>query len=347
MTQLSERTLAKYNTFSGNDNYFKSLSTAKGDKWRHEGNKYFRGADPGAALMYLIGMKGKSVSYNPYLTTPMPADFWLNKQKQANPKFAKWSVTAEDLDSDPTTPDDVLVLDGRGRPQIVSGFRITNPESRRRAAVLYNMWPDKKKASAARKEITKNHQLRLLKRWQSRMAHDATSFQPYSNKWAQYEISEHPKISPDYYNADANVPPYRLFQRWVHAELKRLLKTGQPHYMEAANEAIRAVFDPIREQFPTKDGLRAEIMTKGAAHVASAVQIYEAAQKFLAENYNFRNDMFYAYQNTPSSMEKEREGEEGRLVEEGSEEESEEDDERISSSSHSRGGKKKKIIGSG
>jgi hypothetical protein len=106
--------------------------------------------------MQLIGGQYLGVSYNPYLTNAVTADKWLAKKKAVGSRYGGWSIDEEDLDDDPNTPDDVIIYDEGGNPRIVSGYGFNDGEARRRSAVLYSQYPDRRRAAAVKRNIRQN-----------------------------------------------------------------------------------------------------------------------------------------------------------------------------------------------
>jgi hypothetical protein len=65
-------------------------------------------------LLHAFGVAGHGVSYNAYLTTAETGRRWLASKARRDPTYAQWKVAIEDLDSDPSVPDDVIVFDALG-----------------------------------------------------------------------------------------------------------------------------------------------------------------------------------------------------------------------------------------
>jgi hypothetical protein len=97
-------------------------------------------------LLRAVGRRNLGVSFNPYLTTARTAQQWLAKQQANDTKLglkthSNWVVANEDLDDNVNTPDDVIINDRTGNPQVVSGYSL-NTGKGRRAAIMYSQYPN-------------------------------------------------------------------------------------------------------------------------------------------------------------------------------------------------------------
>jgi hypothetical protein len=111
---------------AGNPNYnINNMSTSAGHVYRDylAGRAYPAqyGNNEGWDLLRAIGLRNCEISYNPYLTTPHTAQQWLSAQ-QAKNKLRDYSIVTEDLDNNPRTPDDVIIVDHRRIPRFVDGY---------------------------------------------------------------------------------------------------------------------------------------------------------------------------------------------------------------------------------
>jgi hypothetical protein len=73
-------------------------------------------------LMTLVGARQRGIKYNSRFADPFSAHDFAQKHD--------WVVYEKDLDHDKTTPNDVVVIDKKGRPRYVNGYYLTkrNPD---------------------------------------------------------------------------------------------------------------------------------------------------------------------------------------------------------------------------
>jgi hypothetical protein len=243
-----------------------SYSAAKTFREKLKSGAYNK-KQPGWELLRAIGPKNLGVSFNPYLTTEETAKRWLEKKKADDKKYGTneyggWGIEVEDLDSDPRTPDDVVIVDSKGNPKIVSGYRLNTGKGRRRAAIFYNQFPDKRLAAVTRKELKAHQQTRLLNKWLAEQSQNANSIIPYSQEWMEEAISKHPKLDPRYYRDDTNKHPYQLLRTIVFSTLKQHNKSTEPMFFYIAQDTLSAVYEKLKETHNNdKNAIRNDILT--------------------------------------------------------------------------------------
>jgi hypothetical protein len=138
-------------SYPENHQYFSSLSRS-GRTGIREALQHGVGTNtPGWNLVRAVADQNKGVSFNPYLTTYKTAKRWLANQQAKDEKnktsfYTDWKVHAEDLDNNIDTPDDVVIFNSRGEPQVVSGYSLNSGKGRRKVAVLYTQYPTKKRS---------------------------------------------------------------------------------------------------------------------------------------------------------------------------------------------------------
>jgi hypothetical protein len=242
-------------------------------------------------LVKTIGEKNKGVSFNPYLTTEYTAKQWL-ADRQAQDKKAGlsthegWGVVAEDLDTNPETPDDIIVVDSRGNPRIVSGYSINSGKGRRKAAAMYNQFPSRKIAGDVRKFMKINKNTRLFNKYLEDQATHARNQSNYNQGWAQSYLVNHPHDDPTYYTVETNQAPYRRLATIIHGSLKEIPDaTHNRYYMELAREIIHDVYELIKKDADTKEGRHAWINRnlqgiRDNAKKAWAVMLPQATAQF-------------------------------------------------------------------
>jgi hypothetical protein len=86
-----------------------------------------------ANLLDLIVQKQRGIDYNPNLTYPEGAQLHLNKKGLAK---KGWTVMSGDFDTDPNTPDNVLLVDDKKIPRVVDGYSIGTGNRKRRDNVF-------------------------------------------------------------------------------------------------------------------------------------------------------------------------------------------------------------------
>jgi hypothetical protein len=120
---------------------------------------YNNDTDEGYDLLRAIGRHNRGISFNPYLTTERTARLWFNEQQKKN-KLIGYGIRVEDLDNDPKTPDDVIIIDRNGTPKYVSGYHFNTGLNRRKAAVLHHNFPIKKEVKELLKQLQKDPKLK-------------------------------------------------------------------------------------------------------------------------------------------------------------------------------------------
>jgi hypothetical protein len=213
--------------------------------------KYPKG-DPGWALAAAIGRGNKGIGYNPMLTGKRAATEYVQNLKRVNKeKYGGWNVTHEDLDLDPNTPDDVIITDANGNPVVVSGYRIKSGASRRKAAILYNQYPNRRAAATVRKQIKAAGQARLFNKYLSDQASHARNVVPYNEDWTTRWIGSHPRDNPEWYSQEINKTPYARVTKIVHDALGQIEgpKTPEygPYYMDIARMIIKEIYEKIKK----------------------------------------------------------------------------------------------------
>jgi hypothetical protein len=208
----------------------------------------FKDTDQGLSLSYAIGRNNLGISYNPYLTNATTAGKWLTKRAQVDPRYSGWKIHEEDLDDDPNTPDDVVIFDENGNPRIVSGYGFNDGESRRRAAVLYSQYPDKRRAAAVRRQIKANKHGRLFNNYLKEMSTHATKIVPYDNAWIQDALERHPGLNPKLYEKQT---AYQALVSGVRTELKKLnYHINDPMYPEISSDTVKYLWSLVKKANP-------------------------------------------------------------------------------------------------
>jgi hypothetical protein len=257
-----------------------SYSTARRIREALEKDSYNK-KEPGWELARAIGPRNLGISFNPYLTTEETARRWLQKKQADDEKYGTdnyrgWKIETEDLDSNPRTPDDVLVLDSRGNPKIVSGYALNSGKGRRNASIFYNQYPDKRQAAAVRKELKQAQQTRLLNKWMAEQGENATSITPYGQEWMEEAISKRPKLNPAYYRDDRNKHPFNLLRSIVFRTLKENGKSMDPMFFYIAQDTLSHVYEILKESNNgNKNGMRDDLLTKTDTTKNIILQIYE------------------------------------------------------------------------
>jgi hypothetical protein len=121
----------------------------------------------------------------------------------------------------PDTPDDIIVDDVVGNPQIVSGYSLNSGKGRRRTAVMYNRYPNRRYAAHARKQMKEHGNTRLFNRWLEDQSKNATRQVPFNQEWAQRWIRVHSHDDPAYYNDPVNMRSYSMLLSLIHNVIKR------------------------------------------------------------------------------------------------------------------------------
>jgi hypothetical protein len=106
---------------------FKNLSSSTTKRWINEMDNLDRKGS-NFDLLRAIGRNNQGITYNSYLTNPTSAKYWLDRKQaedtyKGTNKYTGWSIDSEDLDQDPSTPDDVILFDSNGNPRIFVKFR--------------------------------------------------------------------------------------------------------------------------------------------------------------------------------------------------------------------------------
>jgi hypothetical protein len=109
---------------------FKNLSSSTTKRWIGDmDNPDLKGSN--FDLLRAIGRNNQGITYNSYLTNPTSARYWLDRKQaedayKGTNKYTGWQIDSEDLDQDPSTPDDVILYDSNGNPQVVSGYSLNS-----------------------------------------------------------------------------------------------------------------------------------------------------------------------------------------------------------------------------
>jgi hypothetical protein len=283
------------------------LSYSTATKWRDilKGGEYDKD-ESAYDLLKALADTNEGVSYNSYLTTEETAKRWLAKKQAEDARkgtsdYKGWQIDVEDLDSNPATPDDIIMVDAEGIPQIVSGYRLNDGRSRRKAAVFYNQYPDKRVGAAVRKGVKAAQQSRLLNRWLAQQSENATRQIPYSMNWLEDTIRRRPKLDPTYYTKDENKHPYQLLRSYVFAALKKAGFSTDPMFFYIAQEALAQVYDELKKTTGNnKADMRTQI-TSGNAGLA-AVNYYKQLAPIMKE-YELQNPVpiFTGFRKRPVS----------------------------------------------
>jgi hypothetical protein len=270
------------------------LSYSSASKWR-DYLKSVKSMNPYGALMRSVGLQNKGVTFNPYLTTQESARRWLEKKGRRDPTYKRWSIETEDLDSNPNTPDDIIMLDAAGNPRIVSGYMLNDGSGRRKAAILYNQFPDRRAAAAARKQAKANKQMPLFNRWMKDQSYSAKSFSPYGDAWASRLISQYPKMNPDYYNDNANKSAWRLIQQHGYDKLRTSNKNSStdPFFMESAQQTIKQVYRTLLNlNDQDRAAVKAYVLTYPARIGDAVLQYYNGIQPRMKTNYTIKDPVW-------------------------------------------------------
>jgi hypothetical protein len=188
------------------------------------------------------------VSFNPYLTTKRTADAWLAKQQANDTKLglkthSNWFITQEDLDNNANTPDDVIIYDRAGNPQIVSGYSLNSGNGGRRAAVMYSQYPNRRYASFLGKQMKEHENTRLFNRWLENQSRNAQSIVPYNEQWVKSWTDTYEKNNPTWYNNPENMQPYLRLSIFVHNTVKAHVQgaTKEHYYNFRVQEIVSQI----------------------------------------------------------------------------------------------------------
>jgi hypothetical protein len=209
------------------------------------------------------------------LTNPTSAKYWLDRKQSDDRRkgtdyYTGWHIQSEDLDSNANTPDDVILYDSNGTPQIVCWYSLNSGKGRTHAAVLYNQYPNRREAANVKTLMKQQKNMRLFNQWLDDQSSHAKSVQPFSAAWAKTWTARHPHSDPNWYTEEYHKPVYQRIQTIIHATIKRLFPkaTTTPYYMQIARDLITCAYNEAKK-----------FKTKAEQH------------KFVDENQNLFDDM--------------------------------------------------------
>jgi hypothetical protein len=123
------------------------------------------------------------------LTTPHTAQQWLSAQ-QAKNKLLNYFIVTEDLDNNPRTPDDVIIVDHRRIPRFVDGYHFRDAQNRNNAAVLYNLYPTRNQARQTKLIMKKAGTTKLFESYLADQARHANQIPTYNTPWVNAYIND-------------------------------------------------------------------------------------------------------------------------------------------------------------
>jgi hypothetical protein len=193
-----------------------------------------------------------------------------NKKKN---KLRGYQIRVEDLDNDPKTLDDVIIIDWNGTFKYVSGYHFNTGLNRRKAAVLYHNFPIKKEVKELHKQLQKDPKLKKsfykYLSDQNKNANHITLFSEWNPPAMPVLLRPYPKLVKFMYSLDvANIKNHRFIQeirkesiRVMYLELKAMTNGNKEQMMNILNNlsedftrnAMKTIFN-IANEFDKQQG---------------------------------------------------------------------------------------------